>query len=336
MAEENAPAAAATETQAPEAEGPESANELRDTLVAKLRENRATRESEAGAPKPKIEKPKRGEPDKPGAKDTDADAGEDPPELAALKAERRSFAKHKRKWEGQAASREQQITQYEQRAQAQIATFEKDPIAWLKAQKVDVRATLLRMANEDTEDPRDKKLRELEDEQRRSRTELENEKRERTERAQKAEQRAAEQTIEAELGKAWGTAEVDEFPTVAAALEPEHVAARAREILVEHYRKSGKELAPSEVFATMERELAPLKGKLAIGKKKPEAPGAGPGNKRQAREVASPEAPTKRERPSDDVTRRITREQSVGRPQNFDRDSLRDRLIDKARDVLRR
>lgn len=341
MAEQQSAPQAATET--PEA-GTESATELRDTLVAKLKENRAAREDGAeGEPKPtkpKADKPKRGERDpKPenGADGADPDAAnaDDSPEVAKYKAERRQFAKAKRKYEAQAAAREKQLTEFESRAKAQIAEFNKDPIAWLKANKVDVRGALLRMANEDAEDPRDKKLRELEEEQKRDKAEREKEKREKAEREAAAEQAQAIKTVQNELKAAWEKAEVDDYPTVAALLEPEHIAERAAEIMIEHWREHRKELAPSEAFATMEKELAPLKGKLVNGKKKPEAPGAGPGSKRQTREAASPEAPTQRERPSEDVTRRVTREQSLGRHQSFDRESVRDRLVAKARNVMR-
>lgn len=342
MAEQQAAAteAATTET-ADEQAGTESAVELRDALVAKLKEGGFSKDADGKPVKPeatKPAKPKRGESSKPGDKPEpgadDADAA-DTPEIAKLKAERRGFAKHKRKWEAQASARESQLQQVEQRAQRLIADFEKDPVAWLKTNKVDVRATLLRQANEDTEDPRDKKIRELDEQQKADKVEREREKAEKDERESKAKQAEAVRAIQGELSTAWGKSEVDDYPTLAALLEPEHIAQRGAEIMIEHWCAHRKELAPSEVFSTMEKELAPLKGKIANGQKKPEAPGAGPGSKRQTREAASPEAPTKRERPSEDVTRRVTREQSVGRPQNFDKYSLRERLVAKARDAMR-
>lgn len=319
--------------------GTESASELRDTLIAKLKENAEAREAGTTAepkPKPATEKPKRG--DKPEAAATgkdDEDAAGDTPEVKALKAERRGFAKHKRKWEASAQAREEQLRTFESTVKQQVAAFERDPIAWLKAQKVDIRATLLRMTKEESEDPRDKELREVKEEQKR----IKERDAERDAAAAKAGQERAVQMVQRELAGAWEKAEVDEYPTLAAMLEPEHIAERACEIMLEEYRRSGKELAPSKIFATMEEELAPLKGRLkprekVNGQKKPEAPGAGPGSKRKDREAASPEA-RERQRPSEDVTRRITRETSVGRPLNFDREAIRERLVSKARDVMR-
>lgn len=326
-------------TEATDAAGTESATELRDTLVAKLKENRAAREGEGepAKPKPKVEKPKRGERDPKPENSADPDAADaaDSPEVAKHKAERRQFAKAKRKYEAQAAARETQIRDFEARAQAQIAAFDKDPIAWLKANKVDVRGALLRMANEDAEDPRDKKLRQLEEVQNRDKAEREQEKTEKAAREAKAEQAQAIQAVETELKEAWGKVDVDDYPTLAALLEPEHIAERAREIMIEHWRDHRKELAPSEVFATMEKELAPLKGKLANGKKSPKPPEQVRSASGKSREAESPEAPTRRERPSEDVTRRVTREQSLGRHQSFDKESIRERLVQKARGVMR-
>jgi hypothetical protein len=347
MAEQQTVAAPEAPSEAHEAEGTESAVELRDALVERLKTNRAARaagtEDEPAKPKKaeKPAKPKRGEPAaaKPEVTAGADDAADesDPPELAKLKAERRGFAKHKRKWEAQAQARESQLVTIERQAKQHIESFEKDPIAWLKARKVDVRATLLRMANEDSEDPRDRKLRELEEKQNRTEQETKRERAEREEREAKVAQRQAVAQIETEMGKAWKDADVDDYPTVATALEPEHVSQRAAEIMVEHYREwvdggqvgRYKELAPSAIFAIMEDELAPLKGKLANPKK-----GKPPEQVRAAsapRKAASPETPTKRERSSSDVTRSASREPTLGRPQNFSKESLRERLIERVK-----
>lgn len=357
MAEENATAAAsaATETetaaQGVEAARTESATELRDSLIAKLKERDKGGETETDPKKKPADtrKPKRGEADPKAATDADPDAANtaDTPEIAKIKAERRGFAKHKRKWESQAQSREQQIIAFEQRSKQQIEAFERDPLAWLKGNKVDVRAALLRMANDDAEDPRDKKLRELDEGQKKDKAEREREKRETAERTAATEQVHANQVIEAECLKAWKTAEVEDYPTVAALLEPEHVAERAREIMVEDFRRwrdrrdrgesvgRYKELAPSDLFSTMERELAPLKGKVVNGKKGPKPPEQVRSASGKRREAENPEARTERQRPSEDVNRRVTREPSAGRPLSFDRESLRERLVSKAREVMR-
>jgi hypothetical protein len=135
-----------------------------------------------------------------------------------------------------------------------------------------------------------------------------------------------------EIGDAWTKVEGDAFPTVAMALEPEHVAQRAVEILLDHYKRTGKELAPSEVFATMEEELAPLRQKME--KRKPASVEKKAQPPERVRSVKS-ESPQAREtsRPTEDVTRRVTREPSAGRSLSLDRDSLRERLIAKAREA---
>jgi hypothetical protein len=336
------PSESATETQV------EPAVELRAELVEKLKASRAAREVGGGEPdkQKKPDRPAKPETNKPDAKgDGDGDAAheDDTPEVAKFKAERRAFAKQKRKKDAEFAAREQQIQQFETRAQQQVEAFTKDPIAWLKARKVDVRATLLRMANEDAEDPRDKKLREIEESQKMDKAEREREKAERADREAAANQAAAIKTIETEMGQAWQKVEVDDYPTVAAALEPEYVAQRAAEIMVEHFREwvdggrvgKYKELAPSKVFAIMEDELAPLKGKLANGAKKPKPPEQVRAASEKSRKAATPEAPTKRERPTKDVTRSATREPTLGRPVSFDREALRDRLVDRVRSAAR-
>jgi hypothetical protein len=320
--------------------------ELRAELVEKLKASRAAREAGAGEPEKPKKPEKSAKPDakKPDAKGGDADAAhdDDTPEQAQFKAERRAFAKQKRKKDAEFQAREQHLQQFESRAQQMLEAFDKDPIAWLKAHKVNVRATLLKQANEDAEDPRDKKLRELEESQKSQRAELEREKTERAQREAGVQQAEAIKSVEAEMGKAWQAVEVDDYPTVATALEPEHVAQRAAEILIDHFRdwdKNGrvgkyKELAPSKVFAIMEEELAPLKGKLANGVKKPKPPEQVRAASEKPRKAATPEAPTKRERPKD-VTRSATREPTLGRPTNFDREAIRERLVDRVRSAAR-
>ena len=143
----------------------------------------------------------------------------------------------------------------ERRQAEQAEAFEKDPLAWLKARGKNVREVLLRVAREDGEDPKDKTLREVKTKA----EELEKKltEREKREQEQETERKAreAQQKIERQLLDEYEGSEGDEYPTLAAHLEPAQVAEAARSLLLKYYREHGQELSPRELFVRLETAL---------------------------------------------------------------------------------
>ena len=143
----------------------------------------------------------------------------------------------------------------ERRQAEQAEAFEKDPLAWLKARGKNVREVLLRVAREDGEDPKDKTLREVKTKA----EELEKKltEREKREQEQETERKAreAQQKIERQLLDEYEGSEGDEYPTLAAHLEPAQVAEAARSLLLKYYREHGQELSPREFFVRLETAL---------------------------------------------------------------------------------
>jgi hypothetical protein len=305
---------------------------------------------------------------------------------AKLKRYRREFSKYTRKKARQLDARESEVhtlhsqnTELRSRLEAaeaslkegiqsERAAFKSDPLAWLRKQGEDVRKVLLDYANQEAEDPRDAKLRELEqknadrDKREREREEREAKAREDAERERSTEeQRRLAAQARAEL-TANALAELkrngDSYPLTTAQLDPEHTADFVMRNIVEHYRStmrvdasgrqipgSGQELDPEDVLRQIEsnlREMSrkgsqPDRAKLEGGNGNAEAATSEPPDR--ARTVSEGKAvnPAARQsRRADDVSSRTRSIGQVGHS-DFDRDSVRDTLIAsaKARGMIR-
>lgn len=263
---------------------------------------------------------------KPDPKEKEADDKPEDDEEAEepkLKAEKRALAKATRKIQGREAAvadRESKVTAFETRLTHEAGLFEKDPIAWLKGRKVDIKKVLLDYAKEDGEDPRDKKLREIAEKQAKL-DEAE------AKRQKAADEHAARQQIVSNLVASFeANLDVEENYPALAKLDPARIGAAGAQLMVEHFLKTGRELDPSAVFDTLEEGLRQHQAK-ANGAKSPRPPD-------QDRSVAKskPESPEAQRKvvPARDVTNRTARSSSAesmpGGRSNLDRNAIRDRL----------
>jgi hypothetical protein len=183
--------------------------------------------------------------------------------------ERRDYAKARRKLETKErevtarestiAEREQRFTEHEKKfseaRQAEIATFKKDPLAWLKANGVNVRQTLLDLAKEDGEEPSAKLAREAKtkaDELEKKLTEKEQREQEE---AKTAKQREALEGVRRDCAEAWKGVDHDEYPYLSTMYDDTQVAHLAADTAVAYYKRHGREPTLGELFGNLERVL---------------------------------------------------------------------------------
>lgn len=338
------PAIAVAAAEATE-EAPATGGELRDKLIATAKELSAAKENR-GKPDDKSEKPK-SDPKKPEEAKAKLDDKKPEPKPeeegeAEIRAKRKALSKFSRKLETREVTlntREEQLKTHESRAQHEHNVFIKDPIAWLRSRGVNVRNVLLDHAREDAEDPKEKELKTLKE-----RTEILDKKiaeREKAEAAEKAAKEAAEREgsankqIEATLGQRYAEADGADYPLLSTLSTPDKVAFYGRQVMVDHYRKTGEELAPAEVFAILEAEVRAHEARTKAIGKKPEPP-----DRVRAAKSANPE--TSREtRSARDVTNRTARVRTTADDavptgkSGVDRDQLRKNLIGIAREHVR-
>lgn len=273
---------------------------------------------------------------KPGKDEPEAEQSEaTPDEGKELKAQRRQFAKFQRKKEAEYASREAQLVAREER----VGTFERrlkedlrrDPVKTLRELGVDVRRTLMDFTVEDSEDPRDKAVREakLTAEEAKKRTDELSQ----VEAQRRAE--AAQQRIHQVIRTAWESVEPDEYPYLSSMYEPDEIASLARKVVLKHYADTKRQLAPEQAFQYLEdyereddeRKQAARNRRQTIGSRESES--------REQVPSVKPESPeSSRTR---DVTNRATRIASFGGPASEETpEERRERLASLVRQRLRR
>lgn len=277
----------------------------------------------------------------------DDEEGKELDERKTLQREKRDFAKFRRKKEGEyekrdrdLQGRESQVQQLEQQLTSEVGVFKKDPLAWLKARGIDVRETLVAFANEDGEDPKDKKLREIDERTKKLDEKLSTEE-------QARQQAEATERIRVAFQEEFEDTDGADYPNLWTHSDPERVSRAATKIALDHYRAHGKKLEPSEVFAILEQELIAHNARLAREAKRKQTPRATEDKSseppEQVRSVArrepeSPEVRRSSRRPSEDVTNRetrLSRDDYRGAAGSFDRDSVREKLVDMARERIR-
>lgn len=290
------------------------------------------------APKdPKAPAPK----DAPKAKDgkpgeqPEGEPTEESDEVKQFRAQKRDFAKFQRKKEREYESREATVSEREQRVEARertlIAELKRDPMAALRALGVDVRKEILSWVDEDAEDPKDKRLRELDERTKRAEQKLEE--RDKVEQTQR--QRAATGRVVSTLENFFTSAEPDDYPLLYEGYEPAEVARIAADVVLKHYRQTGQQLAPERVFAYLEdveREDHQRRNarRQTIGAKKV------PESREQVPQVES-SSPERRER-ANDVTNRATRigASNGGSAKPLRGEALREHLVAMAREAMHR
>lgn len=181
-------------------------------------------------------------------------------EEAERRKERRDYAKDRR----ELVRREQALTAERERFQAEsttfakrrdeeIATFKRDPLAWLKANNVNVRQVLLDAAKSDSEDPNAKLAREAKEKA--DALEKRLSEKEKTEEQTKAEREQAEAVaeVEADFAQAWSGVDADEYPFLTAFHDDAQVAKLATRVAIAYYQKHQRTPSASEIFGWLEK-----------------------------------------------------------------------------------
>lgn len=254
----------------------------------------------------------------------------------------RDLRRAKKKFEAtqqEAATRIKRAEELERRQTEQAEAFEKDPLGWLKARGKNVREVLLRVAREDGEDPKDKTLREVKTKA----EELEKKLTEREQREQEREAeeraRAAQQKLQRQILEEYEAVDSEEYPTLAAHLEPAQVAEAARDLLLRYYKEHDKELSPRELFVRLEtalrlreerREARLKKSGKSDGAGAPRSPDRGRAAARGRAGNLEDDAERTPRRPADDVTSRETRLATTRPAGGEDKAALRRRLVSLA------
>lgn len=272
---------------------------------------------------------------KPGEQQPEGEQPGETDELKQFRAQKRDFAKFQRKKEREYESREAHISEREQRVQAREQTLfsdiKRDPMKALRSLGVDVRKEIMGWVDEENEDPRDKRLRELDE-----RTKTAEEKLQERERVEKeARKTAAQGRVRETLQSFFSQAEPDDYPHLHEGYEPSEIASIATDVVLNHFRKTGQRLAPERVFAYLEeveREDAERRNarRQTIGAK------TAPESREQVPQVES-SSPERRQRASD-VTNRATRigASNGGSAKPLRGEALREHLISMAREAMHR
>jgi len=325
------------------AEAPAPAVPVADPKTPKVPPKEPPQSEARPAPKdPKANPPKDAAKTEDGQPDEQPAVEGEPDEVKAFQARKRDFAKFQRKKEREYAERDARyadrdahFAEREQSLNAREQTLRqdirRDPMAALRALGVDVKKEIMSWVDEDSEDPKDKRLRELDERTRRAEEKLTE-----REQAEKAErQRAARGRVTATLSSFFETVEPDDYPHLYEGYDAAEIGNIAADVVLKHYAETGQKLAPERVFAYLEgveREDAERRNarRQTIGSKR------GPESREQVPPVESA-SPERRSRASSDVTNRATRigvnNGSAGRLKG---EALREHLIDMARDALHR
>lgn len=146
-----------------------------------------------------------------------------------------------------------------------------DPYGWARKHGFNFRELAKKAVGEETQDPRDKAIAEL----RAELAELKGESTTRKERERTDGVATANAEIRAVAATEFAKTTPDDFPYLHAH-EPSQVAEAIRVELVEHYQRTGEELAPRQVMARLEKQMAEyvggIHGKVASRKKPAEEP----------------------------------------------------------------
>lgn len=358
--------AAESQLEAPAQDAPEAKSQpvlsvsIKERLAESLKERRANKD-----PEKNDEAEAKAEPEKPGDDDATAkksDEGEKKPEtlddqVAAFEKEKRGFSKFKAKKERELAAieethrqraqqietREKQVQQLEVARREEITSFKKDPVAWLIANKVPVRETLLKFANKDGEDPRDAKIAALEErlaefegktEDRAKQDEEAKRKAEDEERQRRAVE--AQNQIAAECQTVFEKHK-DEFPLLGEMYSAKQLGRMALNVMIDEYKRTGNErIDQYEIYAKLEQELTDQAAKLEAARAKKKGGSASQAEEPPERvRSVKPESPEEKpRRRSEDISNRKTYVSTTGSDAGG-REALVERLKGKARSVMR-
>jgi hypothetical protein len=304
--------------------------------------------AEQAKPDQKAQQKGKGEPEK------DKPEGEDdePADEKSLRHEKREFSKFRaretRRIEAQRAEVENirregaELKQRYERAEQTLAEeLERDPIAFFAKRGKNVKQVLLDFAKRDSEDPKERLVREASEKV--SKLEAKLTEREQRERELDERQREAhlDRHIEGAIAREWeAVADSDDYPYLSTVYEPAQIAELGRQTLRAYHANTGRDLTAPEIFARLERVLREDDERLsrararARGESGEGGSSRSPDRDRTARSV-NPEART---RPTThDVSSRDTRisttsdDGSDGHAQGYDRR----RLIAMARERIK-